>query len=48
MRYEIKNFVKFTKTKVSNVGQKPKRQDDWKRERKIARQTKINLRKSVA
>ncbi len=48
MRYEMKNFVKFTKRKVSNVGQKPKRQDDWKRERKIARQTKINLRKSVA
>ena len=47
MRYEIKNFVKFTKRKVSNVGQKPKR-DDCKRERKIARQTKINLRKSVA
>ena len=47
MRYEIKNFVKFTKRKPSNVGQKPKR-DDWKRERKIARQTKINLRKSVA
>ena len=47
MRYEMKNFVKFTKTKVSNVGQKPRR-DDWKRERKIARQTKINLRKSVA
>ena len=48
MRYEMKNFVKFTKRKVSNVGQNPKRQDDWKRERKIARQTKINLRKSVA
>ena len=47
MRYEIKNFVKFTKRKVSNVGQKSRR-DDWKRERKIARQTKINLRKSVA
>ncbi len=47
MRYEIKNFVKFTKRKVSNVGQNPKR-DDWKRKRKIARQTKINLRKSVA
>jgi len=47
MRYEMKNFVKFTKRKVSNVGQTPKR-DDWKRERKIARQTKINLRKSVA
>lgn len=46
MRYEMKNFIKITK-KPSNVGQKPKR-DDWKRERKIARQNKINLRKSVA
>jgi len=46
MRYEMKNFIKTTK-KTSNVGQKPKR-DDWKRERKIARQTKLNLRKSVA
>ena len=46
MRYEMKNFIKTTK-KPSNVGQKPKR-DDWKRERKIARQNKINLRKSVA
>ena len=46
MRYEMKNFIKTTK-KPSNVAQKPKR-DDWKRERKIARQNKINLRKSVA
>jgi hypothetical protein len=48
MRYEMKNFIKITK-KPSNVGQsgKPKR-DDWKRDRKIARQNKINLRKSVA
>lgn len=48
MRYEMKNFIKITK-KPSNVGQsdKPKR-DDWKRERKIARQNKINIRKSVA
>lgn len=48
MRYEMKNFIKMTK-KPSNVGQsdKPKR-DEWKRERKIARKTKLNLRKSVA
>ena len=46
MRYEMKNFIKITK-KPSNVGQsdKPKR-DDWKRERKIARQNKINLRRA--
>ena len=50
MRYEMKNFIKMTK-KPSNVGQsdKPKsKRDDWKRERKIARQSKLNLRKSVA
>ena len=47
MRYEMKNFIKMTKKKTSNVGPKPKR-DDWKRERKIARETKLNLRKSVA
>ena len=46
MRYEMKNFIKMSK-KPSNVGQsdKPKR-DDWKRERKIARQNKINLRRA--
>jgi len=47
MQYEMRNFIKMTKKKMSNVGPKPKR-DDWKRERKIARQTKLNLRKSVA
>jgi len=49
MRYEMKNFIKMSK-KPSNIGQsdKPKRDDDWKRERKIARKTKLNLRKSVA
>ena len=46
MRYEIKNFVKFTKRKVSNVGQKPRR-DDWKRERKNARKQK-QLQRKVA
>lgn len=47
MQYEMRNFIKMTKKKTSNVGPKPKR-DDWKRERKIARQSKLNLRKSVA
>ena len=37
MRYEMKNFIKFSK--VSNVGQKPKR-DEHKRLRKIARKNK--------
>jgi hypothetical protein len=44
MRYEMQNFIKFSKTKVSNVGQKPKR-DDWKRERKLARIQKQQQRK---
>ena len=43
----MRNFSKMTKKNTSNVRPKPKR-DDWKRERKIARQTKLNLRKSVA
>ena len=42
MRYEMKNFIKFSK--VSNVGQKSKR-DDWKRDRKIARKNKSLNRK---
>ena len=42
MRYEMKNFIKFSK--VSNVGQKSKR-DDWKRDRKIARKNKSLTRK---
>ena len=42
MRYEMKNFIKFSK--VSNVGQKPKR-DDWKRDRQQARKTTSQLRK---
>ena len=45
MKCEMQNFIKFSK--VSNDGQKPKR-DDWKRDRKVARQTKLNLRKKVA
>ena len=37
MRYEMQNFVKFATTKkVSDVGQKPKR-DEHKRIRRIAR-----------
>jgi len=47
MQYEMKNFIKTTKRKPSNVGQS-KRNDDWKRDRKVARQTKLNLRKKVA
>ena len=46
MKYEMQNFIKFSK--VSNVGQsdKPKsKRDDWKRERKIARKNKNQLRK---
>ena len=44
MRYEMKNFIKFSKSKVSDVGQKPKR-DDWKRDRKLARKNKSLTRK---
>ena len=44
MKCEMQNFIKFSKSKVSNVGQKPKR-DDWKRDRKIARKNKQLNRK---
>ena len=45
MRCEMQNFIKFSKSKkVSDVGQKPKR-DDWKRDRKIARKNKQLNRK---
>jgi hypothetical protein len=45
MRYEMQNFIKFSKqSKVSDVGQKSKR-DDWKRERKLARKNKSLNRK---
>ena len=40
----MQNFIKFSKSKVSDVGQKPKR-DDWKRERKLARKNKQLNRK---
>ena len=46
MQYEMQNFIKMTKAKLGDEP-KPKR-DDWKRERKIARQTKQNLRRKVA
>ncbi len=44
MRCEMQNFIKFSKSKVSDVGQKPKR-DDWKRDRKVARKNKSLNRK---
>lgn len=44
MKCEMQNFIKFSKSKVSDVGQKPKR-DDWKRDRKIARKNKSLARK---
>ena len=46
MRYEMQNFIKFSKTKASKVGQS-KHNDDWKRERKIARKQK-QLQRKVA
>lgn len=42
MKYTMKNFIKFAK---SNVGPKPSKKDDWKRERKAARITKRMLQK---
>ena len=45
MRYEMQNFIKFATTKkVSDVGQKPKR-DEHKRLRKIERKNKNLARK---
>jgi len=46
MIYEMRNFIKFSKPKASNVGQS-KRNDDWKRERKQARRSKQMLRHGV-
>ena len=46
MQYEMKNFIKTTKRKASNVGQS-KFNDDWKRDRDKARQRKQTLRNSV-
>jgi len=48
MQYEMKSFVKMTKKKPSNVGQNEKRNDDWKRERKLARKTKKQMQRKVA
>ena len=47
MKCEMQNFIKFHKSKASNVGQfdKPSKRDDWKRERKIARKQKQQQRK---
>ena len=45
MRYDMEDLVKFATTKkVSNVGQKPKR-DEHKRLRRIARKNKSLTRK---
>ena len=44
MRYEMKNFIKFAKSKV---GPKPSKKDDWKRERKAARKQKQQARKAA-
>jgi hypothetical protein len=41
MRYVMKNFEKIVK--VSNVGQPKPKRDTWKRERALARKTKLKL-----
>ena len=46
MQYEMKNFIKTTKRKPSNVGQS-KFNDDWKRDRDKDRKRKQTLRNSV-
>ena len=38
----MQNFIKFSKTKASKVGQS-KYNDDWKRARKLLRKTKLNI-----
>ena len=44
MRYEMQNFIKFSKTKkVSNIGRS--KNDNVKRERKLARKNKQLQRK---
>ena len=47
MQYEMRSFVKMTKKKMSPQGQS-ERNDDWKRERKLARKTKQQMQKQVA
>ncbi len=42
MKYEMKNFIKFAKSKV---GPKPDKKDEWKRDRKAARKQKQQARK---
>lgn len=45
MRYEMQNFIKFSKSKkVSDIGQKPKRAK-YKLDRKLARKQKQLTRK---
>jgi len=46
MQYEMKNFIKTTKRKASNVGQS-KFSDDWKRDRDKDRKRKQTLRNSI-
>ena len=46
MQYEMKNFIKTTKQKASNVGQS-KYDDDWKRDRDKERKRKQTLRNSI-
>ena len=45
MRYEMQNYVKFTKKTNPNVGaNKKKHIEDWKYTRKIARKHKLRTR----
>lgn len=45
MRYEMQNFIKFTKSSRSNIGpDKRGKRDEWKRERDKAREYKMQLR----
>ncbi len=46
MQYEMKNFIKTTKRKPSNVGQS-KYNDDWKRDRDEARSIKMKMKRGV-
>jgi hypothetical protein len=45
MQYNMQNFIKTTKAK-SDVGPKPKR-DDWKRDRDMARKTKVKMQRGI-
>ena len=46
MRCEMQNFIKMTKRKPSNVGQS-KFNDDWKRDRDMARKKKVQMQRGV-